>query len=391
MAIARIYAEDLKKLKNIAGHAGRFTNRRPDVKVPSIYVARGYIDRDTLISHERMELFLHLQEAARKLGYVSWDSIPDNRTRRRAVKNLEGADNYGTFVLGAHLIANEQFKVSDEEELIEDKKKHEGVLDIAARYRRLPIAAEQEEEKPKAVFDLNIFFDTIGKIAGALVSAMSVKADTFMGTGKTAADKKGVIIYADDIMDCSAVFDLSKLAEVAGSKDGAIGTVVLYARDQRKADLVEKMIVDADPKASVVVITEEDIKSHYGKDYYTTDQSQTEMLLRYATNRKSGIFPKSDQILGLIRGPLRNGEDAETLKKELTELKVPAVIFENDKRGNVYSLMQALSRLMEARSSGRDLADELLIVLPPITRISEALQKEYQIYKAMMQALESAA
>jgi hypothetical protein len=391
MAIAKIYAEDLEKLKNIAGHAGRFTNRRPDVGVPSIYVARGYIDRDTLINHERMELFVHLQEAARRLGYMSWDTILDDRTRRRAVKDLEEADDYGKFVLRAHLMANEEFRVSDDEELVPDKKKQDGILDIAAHYRRMPIAAEQDGETPKPVFDLSILLHTIGKIAGTLASVMNVKADSFMGAGKTEADKKGVIIYADDIMDCSAVFDLNKLAEVAGNKDGAIGTVVLYARDQRKADLVEKMIVDADPKANVVVITEEDIKGHYGKDYYTTDQSQTEMLLRYVTNRKAGIFPKSDRILGLIRGPLRNGEDAETLKKELKAMKVPAVIFENDQKGNVYSVMQALSKLMEARSSERDLTDELLIVLPPITRISEALQKEYQVYKAMMQALESAA
>ncbi len=391
MAIAKIYSEDLEKLRNIAGHAGRFTKRRPDVNVPSIYIARGYIDRDTLINHERMELFIHLQEAARRQGYMSWDTIPDEKTRSRAVYSLENAEDYGEFVLRAHLMANEQFKVSDEDELIPDKKKQDGVLDVAAHYRRMPIAAEQEGETPKPVFELSIFLQTISKIAGRLASAMSVKTDPFMGSGKTEADKKGVIIYADDIMDCSAVFDLNKLAEIAGSKDGAIGTVVLYARDQRKADIVRKMIMDADAKANVMVVTEEDIKSHYGKDYYTIDQSQTEMLLRYLTNRKSGIFPNSDRILGLVRGPLRNGEDKETLKKELIELKVPAVIFENDRKGSVYSVMQALSRLMEARSSGKDLADELLIVLPPITRVSEALQKEYQIYRAMMQALESAA
>ncbi|MFC1548944.1 hypothetical protein ACFL5E_03185, partial [Candidatus Omnitrophota bacterium] len=392
MIIKRLFEQDLEKLKNISGHAGRVTWNRPDVKTPSIYLARGFQDRETLRKHEREELRIHLEEAAKRAGYGKWKNMPeDARTRALAIKRLENAQDYNTFALEAHQTANAKYPVSEDEEVLPDKKGKGKVLDIASSLRRRPIAAINEDsDAPKPIFVLAVFFEIVQKLSDAFASIMKTDAQQFVTAESAKTAGKSVIIYADDIMDCSAVFDVKKLAEITSEKGGVLGKVVLYAKDQRKADLVEKMMLDTNPQASVAVVTEEDIKEYYGEDFYTTSDSQLEMIIRYSTNKKVGILQKRDEVLGVIRGPLTKDENAVEMEKELKRLNLPVVVFEDNYKGNIYSIMQALSKLVEIRS-GATVSERLLFILPPITRVSEALEKEYRTYKAMMEALESAA
>jgi hypothetical protein len=234
---------------------------------------------------------------------------------------------------------------------------------------------------------------------GDIVDAVDLLAVSFAESGvwdgiaapsATQNDEKGVVIFADDVMDSSAVFDLAKLAGLIGKEGKLLNKVVLYARDERKAGIIEKVIKENNSGAEVQIITEAELKERYGDKIYK--MSLVESVLRYALNSQTGIFTKPDQILGVVRGALTKDEDPDEIKEELRRgsLKVPIVAFEDGLPGNVYSLVQAVGKLVEMRAA--NLGDRVLFcMLPPITRISEALQKDYEIYIYLLRKLEAAA
>jgi hypothetical protein len=201
---------------------------------------------------------------------------------------------------------------------------------------------------------------------------------------------KGVVIYADDIVNSSAVFDAGKLAGLIGKEGKLLSKVVLYAKDPRKAEIIEKVIKDNNPEAEVITVTEDALKAHYGDSYYKI--SSVEAVLRYTLNRDGeGAFTRPDQILGVVRGALTKDEDADAIQNELRRgsLKVPVVAFENGLPGNIYSIVQAITKLAQLRANQSE--GIFFYILPPITRVTEALQQEYQQYLYLLKKLAAAA
>lgn len=203
------------------------------------------------------------------------------------------------------------------------------------------------------------------------------------------SEPKGVIIYADDVVDSSAVFDAGKLAGLIG--DGKLlSKVVLYAKDPRKAEIIEKVIKDNNRGAEVVTVTEDTLKTHYGEKFY--QMSSVESVMRYTLNRNGvNAFTKPDEILGVVRGALTIDEDADKIKEELkhSNYKVPVVAFESSAPGSIYSLIQAVTKLVEMRADKTQ--KFLFYMLPPITKVTEALQKQYDRYLILLRRLETAA
>jgi serine/threonine protein kinase len=388
MAQVRLFEKGLENLKRISGHAGRRLN--------TVYVMKGAANLDNRINHEIVEMRTHQQRAAELyLGYpgAAWVDVPDEKSDRdAAIVRLKSTPGYEEFAISAHKIAQQRFPVSEKEELVPDKAsaaEKPKVINIIDGFHEIPIASQEDSDAPKAVFDLKALFDAVKGIAAGLIARFAKETEE-AESALTSVAGKGVIIFADDLVDCSAVFDIDKMANITSKEGSVLSKVVLFARDPAKGDIVEKLIKDSNPDASVQVILESELKKHYGDDYYST--SQVVGVLRYSMNMKSGrIFNNTSQILGVVRGPLVESEDVNAIKKELESLKVPVIAFEDNTNGNVYSIMQALSRLAKARLSAKDIADNLFLILPPMTRISEALEKEYRAFKAMVEALESAA
>ena len=384
----RLFEEGLENLKRISGHAGRRLN--------TVYVMKGATDLDTRINHEIVEMRTHQQRAAELyLGYpgAAWIDVPEEKTDRdAAIIKLRSTPGYEEFAVSAHKIAQQRFPVPEGKELVPDKvttTEKPKVINMMGAFHEVPIASQEDSDAPKAVFDLKVLFDAVKGIAAGLASLFSKETQEAQSALTNMAGK-GVIVFADDLVDCSAVFDLDKMADITSKEGSVLSKVVLFARDPAKGSIVEKLIKDSNPDASVQVILESELKKHYDDDYYST--SQVVAVLRYSMNVKSGrIFSNTNQILGVVRGPLVEGEDVEAIKKELESLKVPVIAFEDNTNGNVYSIMQALTRLAKARLSGKDIIDNLFLILPPMTRISEALEKEYRAFRAMVEALESAA
>lgn len=240
--------------------------------------------------------------------------------------------------------------------------------------------------------DVSAAVDAARAVSKGLEGEMAAKSDA-SGVDIISSEKtgKGVVIFADDIVDSSAVFDMDKMAGLVGGECKLLGKIVLYAKNARKAELVERMIKDANPDAVVVTVLDEDVAGHFGGDIFRT--SSVDAILRYALNGKVGIFNDPGQILGVIRGPLAKGEDADALREELrrSSIKVPVVVFQDAQKGNVYSIVQALAKLVEIRLANGRTPDGLLFMLPPITRITAALEQEYEKYLIMVRDLASAA
>lgn len=375
-----LYAAGLEKLANISGHAG--------VERSAIYGVMGFSNLKMLIDHEIEEMKAHQHVAAIMSGHNGeWESVPSYE-RRSVIEAFRSWEGYNMFATDIHEHANKKFPVSGDEELIPDN-----AIDINAAYYEAPIAATVVKTILKAKPNIKeeilaSLGSAISKISKALEAELStVKAD-FPKTYSSEETGNGVIIFADDLVDSSAVFDMDKLAKIIGKEGSVLDKVVLYARDLRKAELVEKIIKEANKEAEVVLISKEEIQGRYKDEYYMPPQ--IEQIIRYSMSSERRIFKKPSQILGVIRGPLNEDEAEGALQDEIdkSSLRVPVVVFENSASGNIYSIMEALAKLV---TRGRISKDGWLFMLPPITRISISIQREYDLYKLSLKALEASA
>jgi len=65
------------------------------------------------------------------------------------------------------------------------------------------------------------------------------------------------------------------------------------------------------------------------------------------------------------------------------------VVLDSPREDRMYSMAQAIAKLFEMKHS--DDIRNLVFLLPPIEKISAAMQEQYREYVDMMKALESAA
>lgn len=381
--ISDLYSEGVKKLSNISGHAGLRTSR--------VFVTAGFPDVDVLIAHEVVEMKIHQQKAldmAEELKVASWENLTDSQKKMLTLR-LREWQGYNDFAESAHRRAMQIAPVKGGIEVIKDHKAaYDGAPGFDLTHKEAPVSGGL-----KPIVDVDILAEKISEVSSVYekeVSAFEVQLSDSLskeGIGE------GIVLFADDVLDSSAVFDLKNLAERVGSEGSVLKKIVLYARAKEKAEILERIILETNPRASVVVVLEEEVKDHYGREEFCK-RSEVDSVLRYVLNVNSGgIFARPEQIIGVVRGPLTEGEEMDAVKEELrrSSIKVPVVAFQDSRYGHMYSLVEAVVKLAVMRSSRKGSPDSWIYILPPIRRLSEALQQEYREYITMLRALESSA
>ncbi|MBD3378922.1 MAG: protein kinase, partial [Candidatus Omnitrophica bacterium] len=343
---SKIYREGLGKLEHVSGHAG--------MEEGVVYAVKGSSERDTVILHERKELSEQYRACLSGSGYDSWEEVP-SAEKRPLIEAFRSSPGYGEAAIKAHEIAGKEHPVS-----------------------------------VRPVYGLEVMAGIVRKLADLLAPVVVAGRAAYESAGLVPEKGRGLILFADDIVDSSAVFDLEELAKAAGRK-AAVGKIVLYASEPGKAELIEKIIKEQEPAAEVISVYRDDLKEFYGEEYYR--MIDLEAVLKYVKNRKISLFRDSGEILGVVRGALDESENAEEIRQKLEKksLRVPVVVFKDSVKGNIYSIMDAVAELIEARRRSPAMEKGVLILLPPITRVSEALQEEYLNFRLMAKALESAA
>ncbi|MBD3296942.1 MAG: hypothetical protein GF392_06190, partial [Candidatus Omnitrophica bacterium] len=129
------FRDQFQRLGNMSGHAS--------VSSGIIFVAPYHENIDRLIAHEILEMLFHRAEAAKLMGYDSWDEMlrddPDDAgldpdtLAEEAVLNLRSQPDYNRFALETHQKAQRFYPVEGQRELISDGAFFSGY--------QLPIAA----------------------------------------------------------------------------------------------------------------------------------------------------------------------------------------------------------------------------------------------------------
>ncbi len=245
------------------------------------------------------------------------------------------------------------------------------------------------------VFSLNILLGVVTSLAKSLSSKFPKLS------GYSEEDKgKGLILFADDMIyadkevDYSAVFDLDKLAKTIGEEGSSlIGKIVIYAENINKAKILETIIKTANKNAVVEIVTSDKLVASNNGD---CRESTIKDLLEYCRHPKNGIgFKSHKDVLGIIRGRLSEKEKQKLeIEYRSTAHKIPPIVeFVEIKKGNVYSIMEAVNILINQLDPEKrqDVSSLVILALKPIVKMSETLQEEYNKYIHQVMALESAA
>lgn len=193
------------------------------------------------------------------------------------------------------------------------------------------------------------------------------------GTDALSKSAQSLILYADDILENVMAADVENTLKNILAKRNILdgGKIVLFARNEAKAGILEKIIKRAAPGIETVKVTPEDLKN--GHD----EIKEAEALLRLAKARGAG------EVLGIIKGP---SADLEELAGFAKGAKVPIVLVGPEK--GIYSFARAIAMLMSARADNG--ANGWLIMLPPIRTFTDEMRKQYEEYQRALEALVAA-
>lgn len=194
---------------------------------------------------------------------------------------------------------------------------------------------------------------------------------------ESSLNDKAIVLYADDLLERAAAADLFQVIKDTQVLDKS--TLIIYGRDGRKADLLDKIIREASAgkKINVVKITSDDLSGYNDyndiKGLYPNEAKELGLILR----KLSANGVQSANILGVVKG--MTGEDSTPLMRDLAkERGLPIVSFMDDK--GIYSFKQAMAELIAisrdpAPQSGR----EWYRILRPIEK--ENIERAYQDYR----------
>lgn len=382
-----LWEKGLPDLKFMSGHAG--------IQKSRIYIVSGKRNNEELKEHETLELLLHQQTIAAFSGYKYFKDlvrdVPEEEVRT-AIRKFRENPGYNEYARRFHEIVERKVSVGGGYELIPDSA---GDLYRSDPYV-VPAADHAEDEKEDREWDRSYMVSLVKLVSQAIKSTIG----KYTAESIVTEPGKSVIVFADDIIDNAAVFDLEQVSKLLGNGKGSVlGKLVLYAENPLKADILRELVLSHNPEAVIDIVTGDQVKAFYGEDYYRIpDHRRTEALLRYMLNTKSGHFSKPSEILGVVRGPLTGRADYEDMRNFMalkSRYSIHVVVFTKPSgvvNNRTFSLMHAVLKLLEANKKDiQRTRGELLIILPPAVPISHAMHKAYREYIIMARAMGSAA
>ena len=209
------------------------------------------------------------------------------------------------------------------------------------------------------------FIDSLKTIAESTSEEFSAALSKF-NNKVIEYQKKGqsIILYADDMLGSAAVVDLEDAVRNVLVKHDLLngGKIVLFARKEANAAILEKLIKRAGPDIDIVRLTPDDLGA-------TGDEiKEADAIVRRAKAKGAG------EILALIKGEM---EDKNT--EELTDFaianKLPIIIVGQEKAA--YSFAQALAMAIDAKLSGGS-KNGWLIILPSLKELTGDMRREYE-------------
>jgi len=220
------------------------------------------------------------------------------------------------------------------------------------------------------------------------------KAEAFSGllgqTEPASCDltDRGLILYADDILDRGAVADLKETLAKAKTSDGT--KIIVYGRKPGYAELLEKVVRDANGSIEVIRIDSLGLKNQYGGDDLTTafpdEAHELDCLIRLAASNNIG----NGKLLGVVRGRVSMAWEGreEELKQVAVDHKTPVAYFETSE--GMYSFDEALSALVAAKNVENPTKNDLFRRLRPLDKASVEIQKAYDDYIVALAAMVAA-
>ncbi|MDP8298495.1 MAG: ATP-binding protein [Candidatus Tantalella remota] len=198
--------------------------------------------------------------------------------------------------------------------------------------------------------------------------------------GKLTNDERSgqsLILYADDMLEGAAILDLNRtLKNTLGSGNiFAGGKIIIFAREKSNGIILEKMINDAAPSVETLMISTEELARR--KNICEGEEDEIKALVQFAKTKGA------NDILALIKGPVKDLDTVEKLAPLAKKLNVPVVIMEGGERV-VYSFAQAIALAITMKQD--EGAKGWLIVLPPVRRITDDMELQYQQYHASRMA-----
>ncbi|MDP8298731.1 MAG: GNAT family N-acetyltransferase [Candidatus Tantalella remota] len=188
---------------------------------------------------------------------------------------------------------------------------------------------------------------------------------------------QSLVLYADDILESTAVIDLEKSIKGILAKHSVLsgGKMILYAREEANAVILERMIRNADSRIEIVVVTRDELVKTRNLTGGESDEIKT--LVKTARCKGAG------DILAVIKGP---SSEPEELVSTCAELKVPVILMGYEE--GLYSFAAAIAKAILVKNM--EGSGGWVVILPPIRTISEDIELQYRDYLHSLQALVAA-
>ncbi len=195
--------------------------------------------------------------------------------------------------------------------------------------------------------------------------------------------EKGLILYADSILEHGAVAELEDALKNTGIFNEM--NIVVYGKKPGMAWLLEKIIRGANSTVNVITVSEADLIEKSGtKEIYIDETKELDSIIKYAGAK--GI--NNGNLLGVIKGSTAAASIGK-IRELLSERKVPVVSFES--ADGVYSFAAAIGILAKLKNNIDPKMNNYFAVLPPIKKLSIELDRTYREYREALKKLLSSA
>lgn len=256
--------------------------------------------------------------------------------------------------------------------LIQAREKAEAIEELSSEHSTAPPASD--------------IFDGISCAALTMGQTMSKSASSIEDIIPETRNNKGIILYADDLLERGAAADLALTLKETNILENS--TIVLYGRKPGRVELLEKIIkaVGVNNKIKIISLTPQDLNGRNCGEAinveYFDEAKELEALIRHSRSR--GI--SNGNTLGVIKG-VTSEAYVEGIRAISKSEHTGVVSFTDDL--GVYSFREALRLLIAIKNDVAPPAGkEWFKLLKPIEK--EDIEKAYQDYRRALEAAISA-
>lgn len=244
---------------------------------------------------------------------------------------------------------------------------------------------KQNSVQEKPIFSFESLYSTAVSALKALISKDTPKAIASCIEALSQykpvdiSTPKGLILYADSILEQGAIIDLEDTLRKATILNNS--KIIIYGQKDNTAKTLENIIRTINPSITIIRIESQDLIDRYGQAVYD-EVNELDKLLQFLSIK--GI--NNIKLLGVIKG---KALDAQSIESYSTSHKLPIVLFE--KESGIYSFSEALRKVLEINDTDGPRDNRWCIRLPPIKELTPELERGYQDYLRILQELETKA